>query len=97
MSPLTFFKDINANYPSQERAILPAARTTLHQVVQICLRRKLPAPALKGGYFVVYRNFIDINVLSYTKITRLIVQNISYFPSKINWRRSQSNLISLLN
>jgi hypothetical protein len=32
-----------ANYPSQERAISPAARTTLHHY---------PHQALKGGYFV---------------------------------------------
>ena len=37
-----------ANCPSQERAISPAVRTTFYlapEVVQFCLRRKVPAPA----------------------------------------------------
>ena len=42
-----------ANYPSQERAISPAARTTLHQGgSKFACGANYPHQALKGGYFV---------------------------------------------
>ena len=44
---------ISFKYPSQERKILPAARTTFSKVVQFCLRRKLPVPGAKRGLFCI--------------------------------------------
>ena len=42
-----------ANYPSQERAISPAARTTLHQGgSNFACGANYPHQAIKGGYFV---------------------------------------------
>ena len=42
-----------ANYPSQERTISPAARTTLHQGgSNFACGANYPHQALKGGYFV---------------------------------------------
>ena len=42
-----------ANYPSQERAISPAARTTSHQGgSNFACGANHPHQALKGGYFV---------------------------------------------
>jgi hypothetical protein len=42
-----------SDYPSQERAISPAARTTLHQGgSNFACGANYPHQALKGGYFV---------------------------------------------
>ena len=74
-----------ANYPSQERAISPAARTTLHQGgSNFACGANYPHQAIKGGYFVfVWRvgTWLDL-----TLVFRLILDYLGFKKGKYSFK-----------